>query len=390
MQQEEIERALDACYDAILAPETWPSALHALARALDAAAMVFYPANPAGDSANPLDPDRPLQQMPMSPEYAPLIEEYIRDGWHLNHYRAERGIPLLEAGRTVVLEHELATDAERRRIAVYNELYLRYDFPGFAVTGFRVDGQLWGVPMVRAAVQGHFTSQEAPRLAALNPHFARMIRLSERFALGRAAAELDMLDRLACAAVLVDWQGLVVRMNRHADALMGDRGDKGDGLEVRRGALVASDARSNRDLQQLLERVRARPARAGGAPPPPRVLVCRRERSPLVIEALPVAGLAADAFGRAHALLVVTDAERRPPVPEDLLRAAFGLTPAEARLACRLAAGARLEDAAGALGIARNTARNQLRAVLAKTGTRRQSQLVAMLARLARPDSGRR
>jgi DNA-binding CsgD family transcriptional regulator len=378
VHQEKIERALEACYDAILAPEGWPQALHALARALDAAAMVFYPANPASDASDPLDPDRPLQQMPMSPDYAPLIEEYMRNQWYLGHYRAERGKPMLEGGRAVVLEHDLATDEERRKLRHYNELYLPFGFPGYAMTGFRVDGRLWAVPMVRGRGQGHFTPQEAPRLAALNPHFARMIRLSERFALGQAAAELSMLDRLACAAVLLDWRGAVLRANRHADALMGD------GLKVCRGTLTASDACSNRDLQLLVEQMRAGPLRRA-ATPPERVLVRRKDRTPLIVEGLPVAGLAADTFGRARAVLVITDLDRRPPIPEDLLRTTFGLTPAEARLACRLAAGSSLEEAAEALGIAKNTARMQLRAVFGKTRTRRQAELVALLARLARP-----
>ena len=110
----------------------------------------------------------------------------------------------------------------------------------------------------------------------------------------------------------------------------------------------------------------------------------REDRTPLIVEALPVAGLAADAFGRARAVLVITDLEARPVPPEDALRAAFGLTPAEARLARRLAGGESLDDAADALGIAKNTARIQLRAVFAKTGTARQGELIALLAHLAR------
>jgi DNA-binding CsgD family transcriptional regulator len=74
--------------------------------------------------------------------------------------------------------------------------------------------------------------------------------------------------------------------------------------------------------------------------------------------------------------------------PEDALRATFRLTTAEARLASRLATGTSLDHAADALGIARNTARAQLRAVFAKTDTSRQAELVALLARLARQANG--
>jgi hypothetical protein len=81
VNQEKIEQAIGACYDAILAPEGWPQALHALARALDAAAMVFYPANPTSGTGDASDPSRPLDKMPMSPEYVDVVEEYVRGKW---------------------------------------------------------------------------------------------------------------------------------------------------------------------------------------------------------------------------------------------------------------------------------------------------------------------
>jgi DNA-binding CsgD family transcriptional regulator len=190
-------------------------------------------------------------------------------------------------------------------------------------------------------------------------------------------AALGMLDQVACAAMLIDRCGRVLRRNDRADRLLGD------GLKICRGAVVAADAQSNRDLQKLVDWVRTH-ARSEAALPPEPVVVRREDRHPLIVEARPVAGLAADSCGSATAVLAITDVAHRPPVPEELLRTVFGLTPAEARLAARLAGGESLEAAAEALGIAKNTARNQLKAVLAKTGTARQGELVALLARLGR------
>jgi DNA-binding CsgD family transcriptional regulator len=68
-----------------------------------------------------------------------------------------------------------------------------------------------------------------------------------------------------------------------------------------------------------------------------------------------------------------------PPRPDAAaLRAAFGLTPAEARLAVQLAEGKGLNEAARTLGITRATASSQLRAVFAKTNTQRQAELVGL------------
>jgi DNA-binding CsgD family transcriptional regulator len=60
----------------------------------------------------------------------------------------------------------------------------------------------------------------------------------------------------------------------------------------------------------------------------------------------------------------------------------FGLTPAEARLAATIANGSSIEDAAQILNVSNDTVRHQLKAVFHKTDTHRQSQLVALLARL--------
>jgi len=61
------------------------------------------------------------------------------------------------------------------------------------------------------------------------------------------------------------------------------------------------------------------------------------------------------------------------------LRAEFGLTKAEARLALRLAGGASLASAAEAFDVKLTTIRSQLQQVFAKTGTSRQAELVALL-----------
>jgi DNA-binding CsgD family transcriptional regulator len=61
------------------------------------------------------------------------------------------------------------------------------------------------------------------------------------------------------------------------------------------------------------------------------------------------------------------------------LRAEFGLTKAEARLALRLAKGASLASAAQDFNVKLTTIRSQLQQVFAKTGTCRQTELVALL-----------
>jgi DNA-binding CsgD family transcriptional regulator len=65
------------------------------------------------------------------------------------------------------------------------------------------------------------------------------------------------------------------------------------------------------------------------------------------------------------------------------LMSIFNLTPAEARLASRLSSGASIEEIAAELSIAYETSRTQLKSIFQKTNTRRQAQLVALLAQFS-------
>lgn len=72
------------------------------------------------------------------------------------------------------------------------------------------------------------------------------------------------------------------------------------------------------------------------------------------------------------------------PVPsQKRLQELFDLTAAEARLAQLIACGDSVEEVAQTLSIKMTTARTQLAAVFAKTDTRRQAKLVAILSRIA-------
>ncbi|NDC58680.1 MAG: helix-turn-helix transcriptional regulator, partial [Alphaproteobacteria bacterium] len=65
------------------------------------------------------------------------------------------------------------------------------------------------------------------------------------------------------------------------------------------------------------------------------------------------------------------------------LQSVFGLSFAEARVAIAVAEGASLPALAARFEVAHATVRTQLRCVFEKTGTRRQSELAALIARLA-------
>jgi DNA-binding CsgD family transcriptional regulator len=115
----------------------------------------------------------------------------------------------------------------------------------------------------------------------------------------------------------------------------------------------------------------------------------RTEGSPLIVKrdaAVPiVAYLVADAASATEnrQVLRLIDLHETPVPSEGALRNIFNLSAAEARLAQRLATGDSLEEVVHSLGIKMSTARTQLGVIFAKTGTRRQAALAAVLTRLA-------
>ena len=86
---------------------------------------------------------------------------------------------------------------------------------------------------------------------------------------------------------------------------------------------------------------------------------------------------------RTGALLDMRHILDLPTPSEARVRAMFGLTAAEARLAQLLASGDTLEEVAEKLCIKLTTARSQLAIIFSKAGIRRQTKLVAILSRIA-------
>ncbi|GJE66179.1 hypothetical protein LNAOJCKE_3394 [Methylorubrum aminovorans] len=88
------------------------------------------------------------------------------------------------------------------------------------------------------------------------------------------------------------------------------------------------------------------------------------------------------AMGEAHRLLILIDLAVRAQVCAPVLEKIFGLTAAEGRLAAEISRGLPLATIAQSRKVSIATLRSQLASIFAKTGTSRQPELVALLARV--------
>ena len=178
---------------------------------------------------------------------------------------------------------------------------------------------------------------------------------------------LDALDRMRYGGVILNGSGKVTRLNAAAEQYL------------REYTGAASAAANDPDWTRFLRRlIGAGKGHTGGeaalwvtivdAGAPKLILYSRRISN-----------------AEEGALTVITLVDlTEPPLPSaETLQKLFGLTSAEARLAREIARGLSAGEAAKALGVKMATVRPQMVQIFAKTGTKRQGELVALLTRLA-------
>jgi DNA-binding CsgD family transcriptional regulator len=176
---------------------------------------------------------------------------------------------------------------------------------------------------------------------------------------------------------VVSEAGRVIEMNCAAEEIVA----RHDGLYLDANRLAAMHNSDDSGLNALIASAAASHGGADEAPPGGTIALSRPSgKRPLSVLVFPVStSLPALGCERPAAVVFVGDPERSPePVP-DRLRRLYGLTRCEARLAAHIAAGRCLDDTAEQMGITRETARTHLKRVFAKTDTRRQGELVALL-----------
>jgi DNA-binding CsgD family transcriptional regulator len=244
-----------------------------------------------------------------------------------------------------------------------------------------------------AVGQPAFSATQMRAIRRLMPHLKQTFRLmtrSESLRAGLFAGDraLDAMDQ---GIVVVNRKNEIAFCNRGAEAWLGaqrtvrasDRRIEtsslwSDALLAAMGRVRAHrlpESLTVRDARQTWHlTVLALPSAANDAQGGPR-------SAPTRVPGGGPAPTPAAAFRTADLMVTITRAQRTAATERQLAQL-FGLTPAEARLAHGLAKGLSIDEHADASGITTTTARNQLRAVLAKTGQRRQQDLVRMLASL--------
>jgi len=359
---------IETIYDAAVDESRWPETLKALSEFTGSQAATFWVLDGSDRPRLPL-----FTYINLDPGF---VQEYLDKVAHL-----DPTVQYLVGHPNEKIVHDGLVITEREK-----DFHPYYDWHGrYSDLRFRLVGQVCPAPAVHAGVALHRTRRvgryergDIERFEVLYPHLERALDIALRLgalgAMQQCAAE--MLDRHPAAIFLLDAQRRIVYANRNAEALR----CRGDGIEVGAQGIALTRRRDNDRLQTLIARAIAPLAPAGA--PPGDVLRAPRPsgKRPYVILVAPVAKRhSLVATLRPAAWVIVSDPETERTLPVARLRAAFGLTEAEARLAALLAAGDDLRAAAEKLAITYGTARARLAQIFQKTDTRRQGELIKLL-----------
>jgi DNA-binding CsgD family transcriptional regulator/PAS domain-containing protein len=356
---------IDLLYQAAVAPELWPLALHRFALCAGGMGTALIPIVPGNNIG-----------IILSQDLLGGRADYDRE-WYRHDSRVAR-IHRRKLTDGVYCEAELFTEEEIARDPLRQEFCRDQGMGSFAAQLVApAPDFVIAFSVMRALERGQFERHELDTLRLLGKHAARALLVSNYLAAARGLENtlVSALGRIQCGAIIVDREWRIVLANPAAERLFGD------GLRVSQGQLRAASPQHQEALARLMKSVLH--GIADATQTETIALPRRNARKPLLVQAVPLLPSTQGMPTDAAALVLVIDPEQNDACsPVEALRL-LGLTPAEARLAALLGHGCSRADAAAALGITEATASDTVKQVYCKLDMSRQSELVRLVGRLA-------
>ena len=252
-----------------------------------------------------------------------------------------------------------------RPLGAEHSIMMRLSLESTAVTTLNI---------ARVDERGAFQDEEIARVARYQPHLIRAVTLGQRLRLSQTALnELEvLLETNPKALFFLDRGGKVRHFTAAAESLLRSQNT----LLLRGNRLQAADAGADAALQRLIQ---ATAKDAACAVDPSLIMQSSDSGKRLVVSVSRLGPKSVSAFS-SEPLIIVGVAEARAAIsPADSLKADYGLTGAEARVALLMAEGLKIPQIATRCGSSVHTVRAQLSAIFSKTGCHRQADLVRLL-----------
>jgi DNA-binding CsgD family transcriptional regulator len=267
--------------------------------------------------------------------------------------------------------------SEMKTTEIYNDLLVPagIEHAMFAVTENR-NLRLASVGLYRDRSQPKFTESDLQILHFLAPHLQRAFNLHLRFSELKACSSSfeSALDMVPTGIALLGFRGEIIFMNRSARTLVTGR----DGLLATSKGLRAEQQTESDLLTKMIRQAastfKGQSISAGGI-----LLISRSARPALQLLVSPIRSAAVQLSQSIAVVVFINDPLRSQRPPDVLLRALYGLTSAECRVALLLSDGHAPRRIADIVGVTENTVRSQIKSIYHKTGVKRQSELMRLL-----------
>jgi DNA-binding CsgD family transcriptional regulator len=353
------EEILDRIYEASVIPELWVDVLDRMAPIVACDGGLLFAADSRGHV-----------RFISSDCYRPLMDAFVKEGWATRNIRAARLAALNYPG--FVVDSDVVTEEEIRTDPLYVD-FLRKHGGGYGT------GSVISVPSKEILVfdferhwqAGPLDRTGIPMLDQLRPHLARSALISTRLGLERARAMAHTLNVLGLPGAVLRGDGRVLASNDLFEAL------NRQFVALAGGGVAIKHAPAQK---LLISTMNAKPPASTGSGNCSILIPADEDHSPCIAHLVPVKRQARDIFSGATFLLIVTPLASPQAPSSDVLHGLFDLSPAEARTARGLVEGKSVKELAVANGLSHETIRTQLKSALSKTGMRRQSELVGLLA----------
>jgi DNA-binding CsgD family transcriptional regulator/PAS domain-containing protein len=365
--------AVEAIYQAALAPERWPAALQAIADAFgDIGAVLTYG---RGDGR---------MGVIVSPALVAGQDDYNRE-WYKHDIRAMRMVErgYRGAGDTVT-DADLGLVEEHDRHPFFTQFLRKFGLRWIAGVTISPDPDIYVVLSVhRSDRKDNYTPQECARLSRLGLHAEKALRLGMKLIESETAnvGLRDLFDRLKIGVFLLDGSRRVIFCNEAGRRCLGDV------VEILDDRLVARNQSDRAALQAAIGEVIDPGAALFTSDPRPTLLRSAQSGRALVVYALPLRGRHAPELEqlllRTQVIVLAIELSAGDPADPAVLRDLLGLTLGEARVAALIAAGNSPREASQKLGISEETSRTLLKRAFTKSGVSRQSELAALIARIS-------
>ncbi len=350
---------IEEIYEAAVVPERWAGVLDRLAARAGGVGTILFAASPN------------RFQWTSSKAIHAITAEWVASPFVADNLRGKRLVPLYEP--RFLTDLDAITPDELEHDPFYRD-FLRPRGWGWCVgTSIRStsgDSIVFSIERLHAA--GPVPRETAAALDQFRPHLARASIISARLGLERARASVAALELVGLPAAIIT--------GRHSVLAANELIVKCAAVEI--GAfdrVRLTDPVANERLQRHLDAAGdaglSFPIRASG------------ERPAFVAHLVPLRRAGLDVFSGAAQLFYLTEVGRGEAPSAAILEALFDLSPAEARVTRLLLAGGTVARIASNQGISPETVRGQLKSVFAKTGVRRQAELIQLLGGIQAPVS---